>query len=165
MIVMSYSFIVAGRLADEIKQDGPFSSPQAEAVLNILRTAEAILQSSNLVLKPFDLTLTQFNVLRVLRDAGARGIACSELGERLVARDPDVTRLLDRMEQKHLVHRDRSHVDRRVVVATITRGGLKALKEAEGSHYRNMERIMAALSSQEILILTENLERVRVTTG
>ena len=152
---------MAGRLADEIKQTRPFTSLEGEAVLNLMRTSEAALQSSNLVLKQFDLMLTQFNVLRILCGAVTHGIACSELAERLVARDPDITRLLDRMEQKRLVRRSRDLTDRRIVVAMHTPEGLAILKAAEAPLRKNMERIMSALSRQEVLTLIENLERIR----
>jgi MarR family transcriptional regulator, organic hydroperoxide resistance regulator len=123
---------MTGRLQTEIKQGKPFVSLEQEAVLNLLRTADAFLQRITAVLKPFKLSHSQYNVLRILRGAGAGGLACREIAERMITRDPDITRLLDRLEDRGLVTRSREERDRRVILARITPEGLHILEELNG---------------------------------
>ena len=99
---------------------------QQEAALSILRAAEMIMQDSAAALKPFDLTGPQFNVLRILRGS-PDGLACGQISERMIHRDPDITRLLDRMEARNLITRHRGEQDRRVVTAKISETGLELL--------------------------------------
>ncbi|MEO8681426.1 MAG: MarR family transcriptional regulator [Vicinamibacterales bacterium] len=112
-------------LRDELKQTKPFESPEAEAALSIARTAAELEHALAQWLKPHGLTPTQYNVLRILRGAGAAGLCRNEVGNRLVTRVPDVTRLLDRMEQTGLISRQRGADDRRFVTTRITRKGLE----------------------------------------
>jgi DNA-binding MarR family transcriptional regulator len=114
---------MARRLGEEIQQQKPFESLEQEAVLNVLRTADVLLQRITAVLKPFKLSHSQYNVLRILRGAGPEGLACREIGERMVTRDPDITRLLDRLEARGLLTRTRDQRDRRVITARITLEG------------------------------------------
>jgi len=92
--------------------------------LSLLQTADLLSRGEAEVLKPTGLSGAQYHVLQVLRGADAGGLKCADIGERLVSRDPDVTRLLDRLESRGLIARTRSTTDRRVVVATITPQGL-----------------------------------------
>ena len=105
---------MAGRLLAEIRQSKPFDMVEEEAVLNIHRTAEVLGQASAEFLKDYKLSHTQYNVLRILRGAGPDGATCSGIAERMITRDPDITRLLDRLEGRGLVARERSREDRRV---------------------------------------------------
>ena len=152
---------MAGRLARELKQNKEFASLEGEAALNVLRTAEVLLQKINAVLKPLNLTFTQYNVLRILRGAGEQGLTCSQLGERLIGRDPDITRLLDRMERSTLVTRERSVDDRRIVVTMIQPEGLTLLTQAEEPVRSAMKRNMGKLGATNLLFLIELLEKVR----
>jgi DNA-binding MarR family transcriptional regulator len=111
---------MSGKLAREIRQTQPFRSLEGEAILNIQRTASLLEQAVVEALKPSGLSPTQYNVLRILRGAGGAGLACQEIAERMVARDPDITRLLDRLEGRSLVGRARSGEDRRVVRVRLT---------------------------------------------
>src|SRR4029079_5455628 len=99
---------MAGRLQKEIQQTRPFGSLEEEAFLGLQRTADALARRAYDVLKPSGLSATQYNVLRILRGAGEAGLACGEIGERMITRDPDITRLLDRLEARHLIARARS---------------------------------------------------------
>ncbi len=92
-------------LRDELKMTKPFKSVEEEAILSIARTAALIEHAGAEALKPFNLTITQYNVLRILRGAGDEGLCRNEVGERLVTQVPDVTRLLDRMEAAGLIVR------------------------------------------------------------
>jgi DNA-binding MarR family transcriptional regulator len=115
---------VSGRLAKEIKQTKPFALLEEEALLNLGRTYEHLQQRVAEVLKEHQLTPTQYNMLRILRGAGKDGLTCSQACERMITPDPDVTRLLDRMEGRNLIERERSKQDRRVVITKITPDGL-----------------------------------------
>ncbi|MGZ8869232.1 MAG: MarR family winged helix-turn-helix transcriptional regulator, partial [Thermoanaerobaculia bacterium] len=113
-----------GRLKSEIKQKRPFSSLQEEVVLGMLRTADQLAVPMNEILRAAELSLSQYNVLRILRGSAGEGLSCGEIAERMVRRDPDLTRLLDRLEKRGLVTRARSTTDRRVVLAEIAPEGL-----------------------------------------
>jgi DNA-binding MarR family transcriptional regulator len=115
----------------ELKQTKPFSSTGEEASIAILRTADELQQQLVELLKPYGLSPTQFNALRILRGAGEAGLPCSEIGERMINHDPDITRLLDRLEQRDLVERRRDPKDRRIHVARITKTGLDLLKSLD----------------------------------
>ena len=118
-------------LLEEIKQTKPFASKEEEVYLNLQRTAEALRWSVVETLKPYELTGSQYNVLRILRGAGAEGVKCSEISERLVTKDSDITRLLDRLIARNLVTRERDERDRRVIITRITEEGLKLLAELD----------------------------------
>ena len=115
---------MTSRLQDELKQTKPFKQIEEEAYLSILRTAAMLDHRVSQALKPHGVTATQYNVLRILRGAGAEGLCRNEVGERLVTAVPDVTRLLDRMEEMSLIVRKRGTADRRFVTTTLTKKGL-----------------------------------------
>ncbi|HSU16209.1 MarR family winged helix-turn-helix transcriptional regulator [Longimicrobium sp.] len=118
---------MSGKLQREIKQNRPIESLEEEAYLNVQRTANVLVQGLADVLKRHDLTPTQYNVLRILRGAGDHGLTAGDVGDRMITRDPDVTRLLDRLEKRGLAERWRCTEDRRVVWTRITEGGLDAI--------------------------------------
>lgn len=101
------------------------------AFLDLLRTCDILSRRLSEVLKPAELSPTQYNVLRILRGA-KQGLACGEIASRMITRDPDVTRLLDRMEKRDLISRCRETKDRRMVLTRITPEGLKLLAELDG---------------------------------
>jgi len=101
-------------------------SPEEAAFLDLLRTADMLTRGVVGVLKTEDLSTTQYNILRILRGA-PEGLPCGEIASRMITRDPDVTRLLDRMENRGLISRARETRDRRLVTAQITPEGLKLL--------------------------------------
>ena len=102
------------------------SCPEEDAFLDLLRTTDLLSRRPAQVLKTEDLSATQYNVLRILRGA-PEGLACGEIGNRMITRDPDITRLLDRLEKRKLVSRCREAKDRRMVLTRITSEGLKLL--------------------------------------
>jgi DNA-binding MarR family transcriptional regulator len=122
---------VASELQAELKQHRPFRSLKEEANLSILRTAAVLEHAFEIALKPHGITGTQYNVLRILRGSEPQGLCRSEIGERLVRQAPDVTRLLDRLEEARLIGRQRGGEDRRYVVTRITRAGLALLTEVD----------------------------------
>ena len=117
-------------LQAELKQRKPFPSVGAEALLSVLRTAAVLDHQLTEALKPYGITHTQYNVLRILRGAGVQGLCGREVAERMVSRVPDVSRLLDRMEEAGLISRERDPGDRRHVTARITGKGLAILEQA-----------------------------------
>ncbi|MGA7646628.1 MAG: MarR family transcriptional regulator, partial [Terriglobales bacterium] len=129
-------------LQAELKQQIPFSSREQEAYLSLLRTADALQSQIEARLKDFGLTGTQYNVLRILRGAGAEGLPCREIGERMITHDPDITRLLNRLEARGLVERRRARHDRRVIHGKITAAGLKLLREMDGPVERQSREML-----------------------
>jgi DNA-binding MarR family transcriptional regulator len=126
--MITFTIVRVRRLREEIQQQKPFESLEEEAVLNVLRTADVLRQRITAVLKPFKLSHSQYNVLRILRGAGLEGLACREIGERMITRDPDITQLLDRLESRGLLTRTSDQKDRRVITARITSEGLRLLE-------------------------------------
>ena len=122
-----YRVIVSRTLKREIRQTKAFGSPEQELFLEIQRTADVLMRGLEELLKSSGLTQTQFNALRILRGAGPAGLTCREVAERMVTHDPDVTRLLDRLESRQLIARSRSEGDRRVIRVCITAAGLEVL--------------------------------------
>jgi DNA-binding MarR family transcriptional regulator len=150
-----------GLLKDEIKQEKPFGSLEEEVFLNLQRTADALWHLLNETLKPAELTPSQYNVLRILRGAGPDGIPCREVSERMVTHDPDVTRLLDRMEARDLVSRSRDLRDRRVVLARISERGLRLLESVDGVVEAFLARHLGPLGQKNLRAFNELLEAAR----
>jgi DNA-binding MarR family transcriptional regulator len=124
---------MARDLREELKQTKPWGSLEEETTLNISRTSALVDHALSQGLKPFHITPTQYNVLRILRGAGPEGLCRNEVGERLIRRVPDVTRLLDRMEQIGWIARVRGSEDRRFVTTHIVPKGLALLDKLEAT--------------------------------
>ena len=152
-----------GRLQDEIKQTKPFASLEQEAMLSIERTAALLGHQLEQALKPFGVTPTQYNVLRILRGAGERGLCRSEVRERLIAQVPDVTRLLDRLEETKLIERERDSVDRRLVNTRITDQGLDLLRRLDEPVLDFHKTQLGHLSKDSLRTLIDLLTRARET--
>jgi DNA-binding MarR family transcriptional regulator len=148
------------RLAEEIKMTKPFSLIEEEAMLSLVRTADVVSQRAGDLLKLFDISPAQYNVLRILRGA-KEALACGQIAERMVSRDPDITRLLDRMERRGLISRERDGQDRRVVKTQIGVKGLSLLEEIEPSLAAHHRRQFAALGDKKLRQLVEWLEQIR----
>ena len=118
-------------LATALKQNRPFVSLEQEVYLSILRTASELSYAVDQFFRPFDITPSQYNVLRILRGAGTDGLCRNEISERMVTPTPDMTRLLDRMEKTGWVTRERAEEDRRQVSTHITRSGMDLLARLE----------------------------------
>jgi DNA-binding MarR family transcriptional regulator len=154
---------VPGKIQAEIRQSRPFSSLEEEAFLNIHRTADLLDQRLTELLRPHGLTGRQYNVLRILRGAGECGASCKEIGARMVTTDPDVTRLVDRMQARGLVTRTRSIHDRRVVSIRIAVPGLDLLASLDKPVNDLALSAMGALRQEELSGLIHYLERLRGT--
>ncbi len=149
------------RLRDEIRQTRPFTSLEQEAFLSLGRTWSLLEHGMLEALRPHGITPTQYNVLRILRGAGRRGLCRSEVMERMIARVPDVTRLLDRMEAAGLIDRDRDAEDRRFVNTRITEEGLRVLKELEAPVASLHRHQFTGLEDDDLRRLIELLELAR----
>jgi DNA-binding MarR family transcriptional regulator len=154
---------MSNRLRDEIKQTRPFSSPEQEAFLSLGRTWAVLEHAMAEALKPHGITPTQYNVLRSLRGAGEAGLCRSEIIERMIARVPDATRLLDRMEAVALVERERSEEDRRFVTTRITEAGLRLLVELDATILELHQRQFAALDETGLRTLIDLLALARAS--
>jgi DNA-binding MarR family transcriptional regulator len=148
-------------LQREIGQKKPFRSSSQEAVLGILRTADVVRRFLARVLEPYDVTPQQYNVLRILRGAGAEGLPTLTIGERMLEDSPGVTRLVDRLVAKGLVSRARSKEDRRQVLCWITPPGLDLLARIDGPVDAQDEAALGALTPDEQRELIRLLDRVR----
>jgi MarR family transcriptional regulator, organic hydroperoxide resistance regulator len=148
-------------LQAELKQKIPFASREAEAYLSLLRTTDALQTQVEAQLKEFGLTGTQYNALRILRGAGPEGLPCREIGERMITRDPDVTRLLDRLEDRSFVQRMRAKHDRRVIYGKITAAGLKLLREMDGPLEKFGREMLRHVGQEKLKQLIDLLELVR----
>jgi len=152
---------VPGGLQKELRQTKPFRSLEVEAALSIARTAARLDHGVAQALKPFGLTPTQYNVLRILRGAGAEGLCRNAVGERLVAPVPDVTRLLDRMEDAALISRERSGTDRRFVTTRITGKGLDLLDQIDAPLAALHQRQLGHLGKRNLKVLVDVLTEAR----
>jgi DNA-binding MarR family transcriptional regulator len=149
----------------EIRQNKPFTSLEDEAVVSLHRTADQLNSRFSDMLKPYGLSPTQFNALRILRGAGEGGRTCSEIAERMINRDPDITRLLDRLERRGLVARSRQGRDRRVIISHITLAGLELLRGLDRPIEEFNRQQMGDVSEQQLRVLLKVLEVVRHQEG
>jgi DNA-binding MarR family transcriptional regulator len=153
------------RLRAELKQTKPFPRRSAEALLGVLRTAAILEHQMGEVLKRHRITMTQYNVLRILRGAGSKGLCGREIGERMVSKVPDVSRLLDRMEEMGLIRRLRDSADRRHVTALITAKGLEVVARATPDLEVVERARFGRLGSGQLSAVIDALEEVRAAGG
>ncbi len=155
-------------LQAEIKQTKPFQSVAEETFLAVQRTADVIARRFTVFLKTWEISPTQYNVLRILRGAGAEGLRCGEIGERMVTHDPDITRLLDRMEKQGWLERSRDAKDRRVVTARISRAGLELLRAIDkpvAEFTKGISKHMSDRKLRELLGLLAELRHAPENRG
>ena len=139
-------------------------SREESAFVELLRTCDLLSRRLALVLKGADLSPTQYNVLRILRGA-PEGLACGEIAGRMITRDPDVTRLLDRLEKRGLIARSRESKDRRMVLTRITPEGLSALAELDEPIQDLHREQLGHLGRNRLGALSELLQLVRKDLG
>jgi DNA-binding MarR family transcriptional regulator len=136
-------------------------SPQQEAFLSIVRAEVALTGAVEAVLEPYGLSATQYNVLRILRGAGAGGLCRNEIRDRLLTRMPDVTRLLDRMEEAGLLERERRADDRRQVETRLTRKGRELVDRLDAVVEAQHQRALGHLTPDQLRTLNRLLALVR----
>jgi MarR family transcriptional regulator, organic hydroperoxide resistance regulator len=152
-------------LQREIRQNRPFRSRRQEAMLGLLKTADILRRFLATVVEPHGITLQQYNVLRILKGAGPGGLPTLEIADRLIEQAPGVTRLLDRLERKGLVKRERCPVDRRQVTCRITPEGRRLLATMGRSMESADDRCLAMLPVREVERLVVALDVVRAGHG
>jgi DNA-binding MarR family transcriptional regulator len=152
---------VAGKLQAEIGKREPFASVEEEVTLNLLCTADRLMGHFELALRPLGLTPTQYNVLRILRGLSPQGVACQEIARRMITRDADLTRLLDRLETRGLLTRQRQSDDRRVVHIHIAADGMELLAKLDPIIGQINRSIFAGFELARMTAMVEDLERLR----
>ena len=145
----------------EIQQNKLCRTPEDEALVAMQRTADRLRWRLSELLKPYGVSPTQYNALRILRGSKDEGLPCSEIAERMINRDPDITRLVDRLERRGLVVRSRRSRDRRVIIARITPAGLKLLQTLDGPVEEFNRRMLAHLGQQQLNTLISLLDAAR----
>ncbi len=148
-------------LRQELKQAKPFRSLYQEAQLSIARTYHLLANDFERMLKPYGITGTQYNVLRILRGSEPRGLCRNEVADRLINRMPDATRLLDRMEEAGLVTRERDEGDRRLVTTRITKKGRNLVDSLDDEVDAQEKKGLGHLGKKELENLVELLALVR----
>jgi len=148
-------------LKQELKQKQPFAAPQQEVFLNVQRTAGILNGPLLKLLRCEGLSPPLYNILRILRGQKGEGLSCSSIGERMVTRDPDVTRLIDRLEKGGLVERERSAEDRRVVLISITAAGMAVLAKLDRPVLDLHRDLLGHLTVKEMAELNRLLVKAR----
>ncbi len=152
-------------------------SLEGQAFLALLRSADSLLRQAEELLKGAGLSHTQYNVLRILRGAEREprgkagraskdgGLPCGEIAARMITRDPDITRLLDRLEARGLVARSRQKQDRRVVQARITPAGMKLLRELDAPVEALHKQQLRGMQAGHLQTLLQLLDEVRAASS
>jgi DNA-binding MarR family transcriptional regulator len=149
------------RIEQEISQTKPFASSAVVPLIALLRTANLVERQYNALLEPFDLTLQQFNVLSILRGAEPHGHPVQEIGSRMIAVSPGVTRLVDKLVARRLVVRVPGVADRRQVICRITPAGLALLSRIDAPLLALDDALMTPVLEAERELLVELLDRIR----
>jgi DNA-binding MarR family transcriptional regulator len=145
----------------ELKQTRPFRTRGQEAAVGLMRTADLLRRLLEQALEPWGVTAQQYNVLRILRGARPEPLPTLEIAERMIERTPGITRLLDRLEAKKLVRRERCESDRRQVLCTITAAGLEVLRDADPVMREIESRSLGRLSEVKTRQLIQLLDAIR----
>jgi DNA-binding MarR family transcriptional regulator len=148
------------RKADQSQRKRGPDCTEEGVFLDLMRTTDMLSRRLVMVLKAEDLSANQYNVLRILRGSPG-GLPCGEIASRMITRDPDITRLLDRLEKRGLISRCRETKDRRMVMARITRDGLKLLARLDGPIEEAHRKQLGHLGRERLQALTELLRAAR----
>jgi len=152
------------RLREELKQTKPFASVEEEVVVEIQRTAQVVMRWCVEALKPSGLTPQQFNVLRILRGSSPNSLSASQICERMVTYDPDLTRLLDRLEAAGMIRKERDAADRRVVNVHVTAAGRETVERATVAARARIAEALGGIGAKRLGELADLLELVRGNT-
>ncbi|GEM48677.1 MarR family winged helix-turn-helix transcriptional regulator [Deinococcus cellulosilyticus] len=147
-------------LKEDLQQQG-FKTLEEEAMLNLARTMVLLEDHSTQVIHQYGITPTQYNVLRILRGAGSDGLCRNQIRDRMLDRMPDMTRLLDRMEDAGLVERERSTSDRRQVPTRLTEKGLDIVNKLDDPVHQSQQEAFGHLSRGQLITLIETLTQIR----
>jgi len=152
-------------LKKEIAQEQPFSSPEEEAVLNLLRTADCLQRAMQRKIRPWGITATQYNVLRILRGSQPQGLTCSAIGDRMITAEPDITRLLARLRALKLIRQQRDKRDRRALWTQISPAGLALLSETDPVVKNYPQELLGHLDANQLATLIHLVELARRNCG
>ena len=150
-----------GRVQKELRQTVPFKTTAQEAMVALMRTADLVRRQIAAVLEPHDVTLQQYNVLRILRGGGADGVPTLEVAARMIEQTPGITRLLDRLEAKGLVKRERCPKDRRQHLCWITPAGSDLLRALDAPLLAAGEQILQGLNNDDRIAFIRLLDAIR----
>jgi DNA-binding MarR family transcriptional regulator len=150
----------SSKLQHELRKRQPFETPEQEAILNLMRTNDQVLIRFERLFREYGMTPAQYNVLRILRGEG-QPLPVLEIAERTITVVPGITGLVDRLEKQHLVRRERSTRDRRVIYVAITPKALHLLKELDKPIEKLHDEIAGHLTHDELAVLIRLLEKVR----
>ena len=148
-------------LKTELKQKRPFRIAEEEAYLNIIRTSNELNSKFFRFLKSFGITPVQYNILRILRGAGSDGLPGVEVVNRLVTKEPDITRLIDRLEKMVFVRRVRSQLDRRVIFVKITEQGMQLLEKLDKPSLTMLKELLGHMSKPELATVNQLMIKAR----
>lgn len=149
-------------LREEIHKTEPFECPEQEALLNLFRTSDRLNHRFAQLFSEHGLTCSQYNILRILRGEGTP-LPCLEIAQRTITVVPGITGLIDRLEQKALVQRQRCNKDRRVIYVSVTSAGLDLLAKIDAPLVALHRRLLAHLTPAEVVELSRLLEKARGT--
>ena len=152
---------MVSRIQQEIKQTRPFRTRAQEAAIALMRTADLVRRAVATIVEPHGITPQQYNVLRILRGAGEKGLPTLEIAERMIEQTPGITRLIDRLETKRLVSRERCATDRRQVFCRITREGLALIAGLDVPITDPDNLALASLNTRELGQLVNLLDKAR----
>jgi DNA-binding MarR family transcriptional regulator len=159
-------FVITNTIGNMSKAFKPATKPrragalEEQVFINLMLTVDVLSRRLEPVLKAAEISPTQYNVLRILRGS-PDGLACGEIGDLMIGRDPDITRLLDRMEKRGLVSRCREVKDRRMVMTRITEAGLKLLSQLDGPVLDAHHLLLGHLGSEKLKTLLALLQHAR----
>ena len=147
-------------LKDELKKRGPFSSVEQEATLSILRTSDLLENRIARLLREHGLTMTQYNVLRILRGEG-KPMPCLEVADRMIQVAPAITRVVDQLLELEFITKTQSDEDRRVFTIEITPAGMRLLKKLDQPVLDLHASLLSGVSETDLKALIRILENVR----
>jgi DNA-binding MarR family transcriptional regulator len=148
-------------VAGEIRQARSFRQPDREMAVTLLRTSDVLHHAIECALRPWGVSPEQYNVMRILQGAGPEGLPTLEIAERMIARAPNVTRLIDKMVEKGLARRERCHLDRRVVRIWPAANSAKVLSEMNAAVDALLHTRLGGVPARDLKRLTEQLDAVR----
>lgn len=152
-------------LQRELKLPQPFQSTKHEALLNILRTGSFLSKKGDRFFLKYELTMSQFNLLMVLKYGGSARLTQSEIAERLLVNRANITGLIDRLQKAGLVERAGDRKDRRHYFIRLTPKGMKILDKVETSYDKEVDLIMESVSEEEALRIIKAMEKIREPDG
>jgi DNA-binding MarR family transcriptional regulator len=150
-----------GSLKYEIHQTKPFHSIRHEAVLGLLKTADLVRRVISGVVEPAGITMQQYNVLRILRGAGSAPLPTLGIRSRMIEQTPGITRLLDRLERRKWVTRNRHEGDRRQVLCSITPAGKKLLDKLDDAVDATFVELLGHVPDADVKAMVQTMDRVR----